>query len=1117
MIKADALIHHCARLLLLRRPRGLRWLLFPVLPALWIPAEGSGQRRTEAVDTGPVWENPAIFAINKLEPRATFFPFESRGLALAGNPAGSRFHRSLNGLWKFQWSPSPAQRPEGFWREGFDDSTWGTIPVPADWQLQGHGVPIYVNSGYPFPRDPPHIPHDANPVGAYRHTFEIPQDWAGRRIVLDLGAVKSAARVFVNGDTVGYTQDSKTTAAFDVTPFVRPGGENLLAVEVYRWSDGSYLEDQDFWRLAGIERDVVLYAEPRTRIADIFARAGLDEDYRDGRLDVAVAVQTDEASPRAVRVSVELLDRQGRRVAGGEAGAVTVVADSGKTVHARFRQEVPGVDHWTAETPNLYTVLVTLEEDGGTREVAELKTGFRTVEILGGQLLVNGVPITIRGVDRHEHDPATGHVISEASMRRDIELMKQLNINAVRTSHYPNDPRWYELADEYGLWIVDEANIESHGMGYGARTLGNDLRFRDAHLDRTRRMVERDKNHPSIIIWSLGNEAGNGANFYATYGWIKSRDDTRPVQYHVAGLDWNTDLFVPMYPSLEFIAEYAETHDDRPLIMCEYAHAMGNSIGNFDDYWEIIDRYPGLQGGFIWDWVDQAFYKVLPSGDTMMAYGGDFGPPGTPSDGNFVINGVVAADRQLHPHALQVKHVYGPARILPRDDGGRASRPGGGFSAGPVSQAEPVSVRVVNRQDFRGLDRFRVHWRVLEDGLTIQEGDLDPPEVAPRDTAVLAVPARRVSPVPGAEYLLELAFLTREAEALIPAGHEAAFDQVALPWGRVVADAASNRPAPQVSPGPAPAEPVPTGALPPLEVAEEGRVLRVSGPGFFAAFDGITGRLVSYSRAGREMLLEGPRPDFWRAPTDNDFGGDWQEKLAVWKEAGEGFRGEVEVERPAPGVLRVVVQGTIPPGGTPYALSQEVRGDGSIVVEAHMAPGADSLPMLPRFGMMLTLPGELNRVEWYGRGPQEAYWDRKTGARLGRWSTLVDSLYHPYVRPQENGQRADVRWMTLTDEASYGLLVTGPVPLDITASRFLSADLDPGPRKAQRHAVETEPRDLVRLNVDFRQMGVGGVHSWGPTAIPAYQLPYGEYHYRWVLRGIGPEDDPAELARRGGE
>jgi len=1116
MTKAEASeLHSTCVLPGCRSPRQGTFLLL-LLAVLLIPAETQAQRRVEPVDTGPVWENPAVFAINKLEPRATFFPFESRDLALGRDRAASRFFLSLNGLWRFQWSPSPGQRPDGFWREGFDDSTSGTIPVPADWQLQGHGVPIYVNAGYPFPRDPPRIPHDANPVGAYRHRFEVPADWAGRRIVLNLGAVKNAAWVFVNGDTVGYTQDSKTTAAFDITPFVRLGGENLLAVEVYRWSDGSYLEDQDFWRLAGIERDVFVYAEPRTRIADIFARAGLDEEYRDGRLEVAVAVETDEAGPRPVGVSVELLDRQGRCVAGGE-GAVTVVADSGKTVHARFRREIPGVAQWTAETPNLYTLLVTLEENGNATEVAELRTGFRTVEVLGGQLLVNGVPITVRGVDRHEHDPATGHVISEASMHRDIELMKQLNINAVRTSHYPNDPRWYELADEHGLWIVDEANIESHGMGYGARTLGNDLRFRDAHLDRTRRMVERDKNHPSIIIWSLGNEAGNGANFYATYGWIKSRDDTRPVQYHVAGLDWNTDLFVPMYPSLEFIAEYAETHDDRPLIMCEYAHAMGNSIGNFDDYWEIIDRYPGLQGGFIWDWVDQALYKVLPSGDTMMAYGGDFGPPGTPSDGNFVINGVVAADRQLHPHALQVKHVYGPAKILPLEDGGRSPGPVSGSATGGASGADPLSVRVVNRQDFRDLRRFRIRWRILEDGITIQEGNLDPPEVAPGDTAVLSVPASRVSPVPGAEYILDLAFVTRVDEPLVPAGYEAVFGQVPLHWGRVVADAAANRPAPQVSPGPAPAGPPDPEDFPPLEVAEEGDVLRVSGPAFSATFDRTSGRLTSYRRAGRALLSEGPWPDFWRAPTDNDFGGDWQEKLAVWKEAGSGFRGEVRIERPDPGVLRVLVQGTLPAGGTSYVLSQEVRGDGTIAFEGHLVPGADSLPMLPRFGMVLVLPEELDRVEWYGRGPQEAYWDRKTGARIGRWSTTVDSLYHPYVRPQENGQRADVRWMTLTDQAAYGLLVTGPAPLDVTASRFLTGDLDPGPRKAQRHAVELEPRDLVRLNVDFRQMGVGGVHSWGPTAIPAYQLPYEEYRYRWIMRGIGPEDDPAELARRGGE
>jgi beta-galactosidase len=1078
-----------------------------------VPAVADAQRRAEsdpAADTVPVWENPRVFGINKLEPRAHFFPFESRDLALGRDRTASRYHRSLNGDWKFLWSEKPADRPEGFWREDFDDSGWGTIPVPSNWQLHGHGVPIYLNIRYPFPEDPPRIPHDYNPVGAYRHAFEVPADWAGRRIVLHLGAVKSAGWIFVNGDTVGYTQGSKTPAEFDVTPFVRPGGDNLLAVEIYRWSDGSYLEDQDFWRLAGLERDVYLYAEPRTRIADIFAKAGLDADYQHGVLDVDVAVRTDEPVSRPVRVSLELLDAQGERVLTGGEAMRTVAVDSGETVHARFEHDIAGVAHWTAETPSLYTLLVTLTEDGRATEVAALRTGFRTVEIEDGQLKVNGQPITIKGVNRHEHDPATGHVISESSMRRDIELMKQLNVNAVRTSHYPNDPRWYELADEYGLWIVDEANIESHGMGYGPRTLGNDLRFMDAHLDRTRRMVERDKNHPSVIIWSLGNEMGNGANLYATYGWIRGRDDTRPVQSERAELEWNTDLYVPMYPSIGWIQRYAETHDDRPLIMCEYAHAMGNSIGNFDDYWDAIDRYPNLQGGFIWDWVDQALYKVLPSGDTMMAYGGDFGPPGTPSDGNFVINGVITADRQLHPHALQVKHVYGPAKILPVDGGQAVAEAATGPGSG--TGEAPARVRLVNRQDFRGLDRFRLHWRVLEDGATIQEGDLDPPDLAPGDTAVLTVPVDVPTPVPGAEYVLDMGLVTRAAERLVPAGHEAVFGQVALPWGRVIADAAAERPGARVTEAPEAPAPV---SLPELEVAEEDGVIRVSGTGFSATFDRASGRLTSYMRGGRDLVLSGPRPDFWRAPTDNDFGGGWQNRLRIWKDAGAGFRADsVAVERPGPGSVRVIARGLIPAGDTRYELSQEVRGDGTIVFDGHLLPGGDSLPMLPRVGMVMTLPEGLDRVEWYGRGPHEAYWDRKTGARLGRWTADVDSLYHPYVRPQETGQRADVRWMTLTDGDGRGLLVTGAAPLDVTASRFLTADLDPGEEKAQRHAVELEPRDLVRLNVDYRQMGVGGINSWGPTAIPEYQLPYGEYRYRWVLRGIGPGDDPAEIARR---
>ncbi len=1085
-----------------------------ILGAALMPVAAVAQTRTAEP---PVWENPAVFAINKLAPRASFFPFESRDLALGRDPAASPWFRSLNGTWRFQWSIQPADRPVDFYRPGFDASEWATIPVPDDWQIHGYGVPIYTNAAYPFaPRnpDPPHIPHDYNPVGSYRRTFDVPATWDGRRIVLHLGAVKSAAWVFVNGDTVGYTQGSKTPAEFDVTDFVRPGDDNLLALEVYRWSDGSYLEDQDFWRLSGIERDVYLYAEPRTRIADIFARAGLDEAYRDGRLDLTVAVTTDEPGSHPVRVSWELLDDDGQPVLTGE--PATVTADSGRTVHARFHRPVPGVRHWTAETPNLYTLVVSMApapESPTTSPtiVTATRIGFRTVEVEAGRLLVNGVPVTIRGVDRHEHEPATGHVVDQASMRRDIELMKRLNINAVRTSHYPNDPMWYDLADEYGLYIVDEANIESHGMGYGERTLGNDLRFRDAHLDRTRRMVERDKNHPSVIIWSLGNEAGNGANFYGTYGWTKGRDPTRPVQYERAGLDWNTDLYVPMYPGLDYLAWYAETHDDRPLIMCEYAHAMGNSVGNFADYWDVIDRYPILQGGFIWDWVDQALYKTLPSGDTMMAYGGDYGPPGTPSDGNFLINGVVAADRSLHPHALEIKNVYGPARVMPATgDVGMAvpTPPVADEDMGP----DGVRIRVVNRQDFRSLDRFRMHWRVLEDGRAIQEGDMAAPDLAPWDTAVVTIPARAVQPVAGAEYVLDVSFLTTGAEPMVPAGYEAVFGQLELPWGRVIADAAADRPEPRVLPGPAQA-PEP-GPFPAVDVERTATAIQVTGPDFTATFDPVLGRLSSYVHDGREMVGVAPRPSFWRAPTDNDFGGGWQGKLGIWKDAGDGFLPDsVRVERVGPGVVRVIAEGALPAGDARYVLSQEVRGDGRIAFDARLRPGLVTLPMIPRMGMVMTLPGAYGHIEWYGRGPHEAYWDRKAGARLGRWSAPVDSLYHPYVRPQESGQRADVRWMALTDDQGYGVLVSGPAPLDVTALRFLTQDLDPGPQKEQRHAVELEPRDLVRLNVDFRQMGVGGVNSWGPTAIPAYQLPYRAYTYRWTLQGIGPDSDPAALAR----
>ncbi|HKI93981.1 MAG TPA: glycoside hydrolase family 2 TIM barrel-domain containing protein [Gemmatimonadales bacterium] len=1033
-----------------------------------------------AAQTPNDWENPAVFAIHKEPPHATLFPYENRDLALQRDPSRSRYFLDLDGQWKFHWVRKPADRPVDFYRTDFDDSSWGTIPVPGNWELNGHGVPIYVNDVYPFKKDPPHIPHDYNPVGSYRMHFTVPADWGNREIILHFGSIRSAMYVWVNGQKVGYSEVDKVPAEFDVTKYVHPGAGNLLAVEMYRWSDGSYMEDQDFWRLSGIERPVFLYAEPKVHIRDFFVTAGLDSAYRDGLLTVRAHVHDYGASAaRGWRLSAELLDRSDAPVF--RAPLVRrVVVTSGTEEKLVVQRRVPAPRKWTAETPNLYTLLLTLRDPKGRAvEVLSQRVGFRTVEIKGGLLLVNGVAVTIKGVDRHEHDEITGHIVPRASMRRDVELMKEFNINAVRTSHYPNDPYWYELADRYGLYIMDEADIESQGMGYDPKTtLANKPAWKAQHLDRTERMVERDKNHPSIIIWSLGNEAGNGPNFYATYDWTKQRDSTRPVAYQRALLDSNTDIVDPMYPSFQYLEDYATHHHDRPLIMCEYAHAMGNSVGNFQDYWDVINRYPNLQGGFIWDWVDQGIRKVEANGDTIWAYGGDYGPPGTPSDNNFNINGIMNPDRLPHPSAYEVKHVYQWINAKPVDLG-----------AG--------TLEVINSYNFRRTDDVEMFWKVLADGVAFASGvALDSVPLGPGGHLRVTVPLPRITPEPGVEYYLNVSFRQKRTRDLVPAGHEIAFDQFRLPVYR-------------------PVTPVSPSSLGALAVSRHGDSVTVGGAHFSVTFDSTTGALASYVYRGHELLRHGPVPNFWRAPNDNDFGAGLQRKLRVWLDpwahaTREGF----EVAQPDEGTVRVTVRSALPTVFADYTTEYTVLGSGDVIVDDHFVPHGDSLPEMFRFGMKLVVPHAYSHVAWYGRGPFESYWDRKTAALVGHYEGSVSDQYYPYVRPQESGNRTDVRWLALTDRNGSGLLFVGDSLLSMSALHYTIGDLDPGIEKGQTHSGQLRPRAAVYVNVDYRQMGVGGMNSWGVPALPKYWLRYGEYHYRFRMRGFDATDGtPDALAR----
>ncbi|MCB0572411.1 MAG: DUF4981 domain-containing protein [Phaeodactylibacter sp.] len=1024
-----------------------------------------------AAQQTPEWQDPSIVERNKELSHVSLFPYESRALALDGKPSASAYYQLLNGDWKFNWVERPQDRPVDFYKKNYDDSRWGTIPVPANWELNGYGVPIYVNTPYEFTTNPnpPELPAD-NPVGSYRHHFNVPADWLGRRVYLHFGAVKSAFYLWVNGDRVGYSQGSKLPAEFDITGHVKPG-DNLLAIEVYRWSDGSYLECQDFWRISGIERDVYLWSPPPTFLWDCFAHTDLDAQYRDAELSVDMLLKCYESKgAKGLQMQVELLDADGKSVFSEK---MDTGFDGGEEAF-RFTRKVQKPNLWTAETPYLYTLLLQLQDAGGkTLETARQRIGFREVEISGGQLLVNGVPILVKGVNRHEHDPLTGHVISEESMIRDIELMKACNINAVRTCHYPNDPRWYDLCDQYGIYLVDEANIESHGMGYALdRTLANNPLWRTAHLRRVQRMMERDKNHPSVIIWSLGNEAGNGVCMYAAYEWLKAWDSSRPVQYErtqvgwgkSAIIEWNTDLLVPMYPSFESMEAYVEKYPSRPLIMCEYAHAMGNSVGGIKEYWDVINAHPRMQGGFIWDWVDQAVYKTDDQGRRIFAYGGDFGPEGTPSDGNFLCNGLIQPGRKPNPHYWEVKKVY--QNILFRD-----------------VDAASGKIAVKNGFAFTGLDHTYLEWALLADGKTVQSGRMDSPRLAPGEEKAIQIPIT-AGRKPGIEYVLDISCHTLGADALLPAGHELAWEQFVLP-------------------GYQPAETVKTPAEGALSVQQANGKIRVSGKTFQLQISQADGLIQSYRLAGGQELFTGLKPGFWRPPTDNDFGALLPEKLKVWKTAFDGASVPVvNTTQKKSGEVEVAVLWKLLEGDVILTANYTIQPDGAVTVKMDMDAVFGNYPMLPRFGLNLRMPDGYGQAEWYGKGPYESYWDRQYGARLGKYSLPVSDMAFPYIRPQETGNRAGVRWFRVTNDSGAGIEVEAPAPFNFSALHYLDEDLDPGEKKAQRHAAELVERNITSVDIDLQQMGLGCIDSWGAWPLPQYRLPYKDYTFEFTIRPL---------------
>lgn len=1037
------------------------------------------------------WEDPEMFSQNREAPHATMISFPDEISALEAIKQNSPNYLSLDGIWKFHYVDSPDKRPYWFFKDDYDVRDWDDIEVPSNWQMKGYDVPIYVNIGYGFKINPPYIPHEWNPVGSYKRSFRVPSEWKDKEVFLHFGAVSSAFYVWVNEELAGYSQDSKVPAEFNITEFLKKG-ENTLAVEVYRWSDGSYLEDQDFWRLSGIQRSLFLHARPKTRINDFFAVGDLENNYTDGFLKLDVSLFNADEGEDNFSVEASLFEEDRKIYTESKDVKLT-----DRKALINFSKKLPEIKKWSSESPSLYSLVINLKDNfGNNLESVGARIGFRKVEIISSQLHVNGVPVYLKGTNLHEHHDVTGHVVDEATLLRDIRVMKSNNINAVRTSHYPQQELWYELCDKYGLYLIDEADIESHGMGYRKDiTLADKQEWAAAHLDRMQRMVERDKNHPSVIIWSLGNEAGDGHNFLNNYKWTKARDFTRPVQYERAEQSTNTterhtDIVCPMYARIRQIEEYAlDPKNDRPLILCEYAHAMGNSVGNLQDYWDVIEKYPKLQGGFIWDWVDQGILTTDENGEKYWAYGGDFGEEGVPSDGNFCINGLVWPDREAHPSLAEVKRVYQYVGFEPVD-------------------LKTGMIKIRNKYFFTDLSVFDFDWEVVSDGVIVQSGKVPLPEIIPGNEMDILLPFEKIDPAPGAEYFLNLRVSRSDEWNLVPEDHVYAAVQYKLP-----AEGKSL--------------PAKRDELAVLQTGSEGNKYTVSGSDMTIVFDLEKGKMESFTFKGKRLIDKGPEPDFWRPPTDNDYGYNMDRRLGVWKKAGEtAIVKKAGISQPEMG--RVVLTFEYDISGNDnekiagYVTTYTIYGSGDIVIKNQFSKVADRVPEIPRMGMQMQLPEDYRNLTWYGRGPHENYSDRKTSADVGLYESTVDDQYVPYIRPQENGYKTDTRWLTLTDDNGSGILVSGNPLICFAALKNLHDDFEsPGKlsqyrkdaKSANTHTNDVRPRELINLNVDLGQMGVGGDNSWGAEIHPQYRLLDKRYEYSFRLKPIVKEDDILTLAK----
>lgn len=1026
----------------------------------------------------PEWDNVSVLHVGTEKPHATMMAYPSAELAKTGDPAKSPWRRSLNGTWKFHGSPRPADRPLEFYRPGYDDSGWQNIPVPSSWQMHGFDIPVYTNIIYPWPQDPdkpPQVPHEWNPVGSYRMRFTPPPAWKGRPVFLHFDGVDSAFYVWVNGVKLGYNEDSRMPAEFDLTPHLKPGA-NLLAVEVYRFGDGAFLEDQDMWRMSGIYRDVYLWSPADRHVRDFEIRTDLDSAYRDAELVVKASLVNLTAKPAKVSLEMALADAAGVTVGAPQTASVELGAKA--EAPAQLSLKVAAPRKWSAETPYLYELLLTLKDaSGAVLEVIPAQVGFRKVEIKGGRLLVNGKAILIKGVNRHEHSEETAKYVDVASMIKDIRLMKQFNVNAVRTSHYPNSPVWYDLCDRYGLYLMDEGNIECHHYGNDPKNrLSNDPEWKAAYLDRVQRMLERDKNHPSVIIWSLGNESGDGPNVEAVYHWTRRRDPSRPFHYEgsIARGGENSDINSAMYPPPERVKQLAAKRPDMPLILCEYTHAMGNSNGGLKEYWDIFYSGTNAQGGFVWDWVDQGIRVPVPGEyrentrkTTFFAYGGWWeDKSGVRNDNTFNNNGLVAAGRTPHPGLWAIKYVYRNLHAAPVD-----------LAAG--------TIRVKNWFDFvNAKDVAQGLWEVKAEGRTIASGALSELDLPPQEEKEYKLALPKIAPQPGVEYWLNLSFVLKADTPYAAKGHEIAWEQFALPV---------SAPAPRFDAAKAPA----------LQVKDEGDSASLSGPSFSLRFDKQAGVIASYRYKGVSLLERGPRPDFWRSPTENDRGArkGGGVSLDVWHNAGpEWLVKDVHVEKIDDKSARITVAAALAGVDAAYTMTYTVYGSGDVVVECAYQPAAGiQAPMMPRFGTELIAAAGLENITWYGRGPIETHIDRQF-ERIGVYRSTVDKQWVEYMRPQENGNKTDVRWVALTNSQGIGLLAVGAPVLSAAARHFPKEEMY---RAAYTFQMQRKPE--IFLNLDWKQMGVGGINSWSPNAYPMtpYRIPADQaYSYKYRLSPV---------------